>query len=986
MSRAPRPAWLSFGLAILSLAVVVPVYAAPPRDAGLPAPPPLLEDGSTSTGGEQELPGVGDTGLGLTPDEAQALLEAQQEEQEFRDALDKAERAERAKRWGEAVRAYQAALRIHEDDPAVLQKLGHARRSNTKPGICPRQAIENLLLLEVYDPRNLWLSERGNALLWMSDCGDAYAKEQFQLAEELAALPRGRVGRPDEVRVVVATLLWRGMDRDKRPEQVRALQQIRQQLRAYLAECEGAETVPVADALYLLGEVERERGDLDEAVKAFRRFVETHPEDRRKGPAEDLIEELEIRLTVERLEEAQGGLPTPAAEEAYRRGVEALRTGNANLAMTELEAAVKESPWFPEAQYQLGQAYAKRNRDQQAIAALKRAAAMEPTNHAAHLALGMLYYKRFNRAEDDRAREHLERALSLRQDLHTLHYYLGELYTAKDREAAREHYEAFIEEASRDDPLLAKARNALRDLERDAVEEEPVIVPAPPRAELRRLDPELQRLINEAYVVGSEHKDWNRAEKVLLRAPEQFRREPALLNELAKVVVAQGREGDARTYWEESLAQDDDQVEVHERLGLLIADPDQANYHLQRAAELGSSTARFELAHSLWQRYRLWEASEQLDLYLTSAGPYDLRWEHANALRERIDKVLRQLYMASGVVTFVLLAFPLFRIYRRLRGASLTQLLDRAPKSYPEVARILSLIRHEILKHNTAFLADVGHALETDAPDADARAALLARRLFGSDDPGHATQSERRGIYGRFLGYCEELERVARSHGVTLNLGRKDATFAAMLRAFDDVARRSVWLRMTGRLRAGRRLELARVLNRSGDVLGRRAFERLSGLIEKLCVVDVDGSIVRGVYERVVAESQFAGLDVAPMEVSGDGAPIRMFQTDFEDVLTNVLRNSLSSSALYATPPITLSVHLDREIDDITGLETLAVRVKDRSPERLTNEMLRGRYVERGMGITADLLSRYDGSIAVESEPGWEKSVVLRFFTVEEHT
>jgi hypothetical protein len=46
--------------------------------------------------------------------------------------------------------------------------------------------------------------------------------------------------------------------------------------------------------------------------------------------------------------------------------------------------------------------------------------------------------------------------------------------------------------------------------------------------------------------------------------------------------------------------------------------------------------------------------------------------------------------------------------------------------------------------------------------------------------------------------------------------------------------------------------------------------------------------------------------------------------------------------------------------------------------------MLRGRYVERGMGITVDLLSRYDGAIAVEPEPGWHKAVVIRFFTLEE--
>jgi hypothetical protein len=71
-------------------------------------------------------------------------------------------------------------------------------------------------------------------------------------------------------------------------------------------------------------------------------------------------------------------------------------------------------------------------------------------------------------------------------------------------------------------------------------------------------------------------------------------------------------------------------------------------------------------------------------------------------------------------------------------------------------------------------------------------------------------------------------------------------------------------------------------------------------------------------------------------------------------------------------------------VDEITGLGTLAIRIKDRSPEQLSNEMLRGRYVERGMGITVDLLSRYDGSIAVEDEPGWSKAVVLRFFILED--
>jgi hypothetical protein len=38
------------------------------------------------------------------------------------------------------------------------------------------------------------------------------------------------------------------------------------------------------------------------------------------------------------------------------------------------------------------------------------------------------------------------------------------------------------------------------------------------------------------------------------------------------------------------------------------------------------------------------------------------------------------------------------------------------------------------------------------------------------------------------------------------------------------------------------------------------------------------------------------------------------------------------------------------------------------------------------MGITVDLLSRYDGSIAVEPEQAWAKAVVLRFFVLEDDT
>jgi hypothetical protein len=322
-------------------------------------------------------------------------------------------------------------------------------------------------------------------------------------------------------------------------------------------------------------------------------------------------------------------------------------------------------------------------------------------------------------------------------------------------------------------------------------------------------------------------------------------------------------------------------------------------------------------------------------------------------------------------------------VYRHYRGSSLRQLLERAPKSFPEVARILSLIRHEILKHNTAFLADVGQALEYDAPDAEQRAEVLGKRLFGDAPLPRRSRHTPGGIHGRFLGYVDELEKVGRAYQVTLNLHRKDPTFRPMLQAFEELATWAPTLRTPMGLRQGKKLDLARTLRRSGNVLGRQAFEHLSSLLRELCVTNVDGALVQRIYRQVAGEKQFADAELAPLLIEGHGAPVRIFPTDLEDILANVIRNSMRSSVLYARPPVGLGIELGTEVDEITGLGSLVIRIKDRSPEQLSNEMLRGRYVERGMGITVDLLSRYDGSIGVESQPGWSKAVVLRFFVVE---
>ncbi len=51
---------------------------------------------------------------------------------------------------------------------------------------------------------------------------------------------------------------------------------------------------------------------------------------------------------------------------------------------------------------------------------------------------------------------------------------------------------------------------------------------------------------------------------------------------------------------------------------------------------------------------------------------------------------------------------------------------------------------------------------------------------------------------------------------------------------------------------------------------------------------------------------------------------------------------------------------------------------RNSAPRRISTSLLRSRYIERGLGLTVDLISRNGGSIGVEDEPGYSKAVVVR--------
>ena len=79
---------------------------------------------------------------------------------------------------------------------------------------------------------------------------------------------------------------------------------------------------------------------------------------------------------------------------------------------------------------------------------------------------------------------------------------------------------------------------------------------------------------------------------------------------------------------------------------------------------------------------------------------------------------------------------------------------------------------------------------------------------------------------------------------------------------------------------------------------------------------------------------------------------------------------------------------MEEEDDPITGIENIAIRVLDRAPDQLRSGALTGARIGRGLGLTADLVARHEGSLQVEhrsseQEEGWAKALVLRLRRLE---
>jgi hypothetical protein len=250
---------------------------------------------------------------------------------------------------------------------------------------------------------------------------------------------------------------------------------------------------------------------------------------------------------------------------------------------------------------------------------------------------------------------------------------------------------------------------------------------------------------------------------------------------------------------------------------------------------------------------------------------------------------------------------------------------------------------------------------------------------------------------------------------VRLNLVRRDRALAPLLAGFARLAQARPALRNIAALGPAARRRLQRTLEQAGQALNERGYSGLRETLDRIRFCELDGELLERIFARTRAEPGFAGAAIAPLALDPSSSlpcSVRMPEHAFADVLTNLLRNALQAS-LHPLPvrvpvPVPVPESLDLrighghghghayghaygegmkievglcvrvEVDAATGDEHVACMVLDRAPGELPARALRARYIEAGLGLTADLVARYEGTLDVEPASGWSKAVVLR--------
>jgi tetratricopeptide (TPR) repeat protein len=309
-----------------------------------------------------------------------------------------------------------------------------------------------------------------------------------------------------------------------------------------------------------------------------------------------------------------------------------------------------------------------------------------------------------------------------------------------------------------------------------------------------------------------------------------------------------------------------------------------------------------------------------------------------DAARARRD---RQRWAALGGIALVAWALAVVA-RRRFGGWTVAGVLRRRPGLFPELARTVGELRHDVLKHRAGVL---GMLADPAAPRAE-----IARAL-----------TEPRPTSAMVAALYDRLAQAARGQGTSLRPLPREPVFGALAR---DLARAEGLL---GRAdSADGHLVVAELLAIDARLRGAHA-DALGELLQLGPRTRLDAAALSSWIDAVEASARQAGGGwAAPGLALADLAvdfPVE--QDALAAIFANLLRNA--QAAVAGQPDPRVVVRVDRE-RDVTGRQAVSLLVGDSAAAQLTEEAIEARESGRGLAIVRDLVRQWRGDIVVRPE------------------
>jgi tetratricopeptide (TPR) repeat protein len=691
-----------------------------------------------------------------------------------------------------------------------------------------------------------------------------------------------------------------------------------------------------------------------------------------------LQEEIDAEVLLIEVEQAArrrfGGINValnPAQKIQIKAIQQAVEVGDLTRAIAQIDQLVAAAPRSADAWGVRGELYQNRP-DRvfwaEAEKSYRRAHHLAPNNPEWGVALVHLLTQGYGGRRDAEAIPVLRELLG-HKATRTLQLQLAQLLAKTgDYAGARLAYLAFLEQWPNAESVPT-VREFLGALQRELPTELDLVIALPRAQDSLRQGAQWQYHLSVVYQARS------MPEKAIAHAVAALGLQPdwpLVLNHLADLLEDRDT-ATALIYLEQSLILDPAQqrVRVQRVLALFkLGKPTVAEIALRELAE-DAPEFHFRLARLEADRQQLEAAQTQLDLFFQRYSGERFQ-EEAEELQARLAPELDPRFwlpflFGTGLVGT--LGFGIFRRRRKRKGISLRAFLQKEPRCYHDVARVLAGMRHEVLKHNTTLLPSVAEALEKGdrGPALDASGILIG---------GQGAE----GVIALWDRYVSELEAIGQANGQRINLRYTDPEIAPMCQAFRNLQQ------LAPQLHKAKPQSLVPQIRSISHALNTVGYAQLGKLLHELCVLEIDRAVLDAAWQRVAREPGLVGRGLGPPIIDlACQVQVRVFREDLVDILANLLRNACDAVLAGCEPNNRrIGFRITEDMDPITGFSWVAIRVLDNAPGTLTDAMLKGRGIGRGVGLAMDLAKRSQGSLKVEEEPGWSKAVVLRLAVAED--